>query len=194
MIIWSRRICASSFLLSLVAANAEGYFGTWLCSMGGMGNGVVPRPHSQTAPSSMQRPSLKRGLLRFRTEPEVEMGNSSRSSECSPSDLTGRKAAWLRWYLPILLVIVGESWSRGRIWLWVPAFAVMGVGCLTNAARCGRMHCYFTGPLFLLAAIFVALSGLGVVSLHPSLFLLMVFGACCLAQCAEIPLGKYRRR
>lgn len=54
----------------------------------------------------------------------------------------GRKAAWFLWYLPIILVIVGSSWSRGRVWLWVPAFVVMGMGCLANAARCGRIHCY----------------------------------------------------
>jgi len=121
------------------------------------------------------------------------MNNSSRSSECSASDLTGRKTAWLLWYLPIALVIVGSSWSRGRVWLWVPAFVVMGAGCLANAARCGRIHCYVTGPLFLLAAVYVALSAFGVVSLHPDLFLIVVLGACCLAICAEIPLGKYRR-
>jgi hypothetical protein len=28
--------------------------------------------------------------------------------------------------------------------------------------------------------------------MHSGLFLLIVFGACCLAMCAEIPLGKYR--
>ena len=37
-------------------------------------------------------------------------------------------------------------------------------------------------------------SGFGIVSLHPGLFLLVVFGACCLAICAEIPLGRYRSR
>lgn len=121
------------------------------------------------------------------------MDTSTRSSECSPSDLTGRRAAWFVWYLPILLVIVGGSWSRGRVWLWVPAFIVMGVGCLANAARCGRTHCYVTAPLFLLAAVFVALSGLGVVLLHPGLFLAVVLVVCCLAHCVEIPLGKYRR-
>jgi len=47
--------------------------------------------------------------------------------------------------------------------------------------------------LFLLAAVFVALSAFGIVSLHPDLFLIVVFGACCLAICAEIPLGKYRK-
>jgi hypothetical protein len=118
--------------------------------------------------------------------------SSGGSEECSSRDLTGRKSAWLLWYLPIALVIVGSSWNRGRVWLWVPAFVVMGLGCLANAARCGRIHCYVTGPLFLLAAVFVALSAFGIVPLHPGVFLLVVFGATCLALCAEIPLGRYR--
>lgn len=32
------------------------------------------------------------------------------------------------------------------------ACAVMGAACLVNAARCGRLHCYFTGPYFLMLA------------------------------------------
>jgi hypothetical protein len=122
------------------------------------------------------------------------MDNSHGSRGCSPGDLTGQKAAWVLWYLPIILLVVGLNWDRGRVWLWTPAFVVMGLGCLANAARCGRIHCYFTGPLYLLAAAFVALSALGVATLHPSLFLLIVLGACCVALCVEIPLGKYRKR
>lgn len=122
------------------------------------------------------------------------MDNSRRSTGCSPGDLTGQKAAWILWYLPIVLLVVGLNWDRGRVWLWIPAFAVMGAGCLANAIRCRRIHCYFTAPLYLLAAVFVALSALGVVTLHPKLFLLIVLGACCVALCAEIPLGKYRKR
>jgi len=122
------------------------------------------------------------------------MENSDGSSQCSARDLTGRRTAWFLWYVPILLVIVGSSWDRGRLWLWVPAFAVMGAGCLANAIRCGRIHCYITSPLFLLAAVFVTLSACGIVVLHPGVFLLVVFGTCCLAQCAEILFGKYRRR
>jgi len=91
------------------------------------------------------------------------MDNSCGSSECSARDLRQR-TAWLFWYVPILLVIVGSNWSRGRVWLWIPAFLAMGVGCLANAARYGRTHCYITAPLFLLAAGFVALSALGVVT------------------------------
>ena len=121
------------------------------------------------------------------------MDSSVEGKGCSPNDLTGRKTAWLLWYLPIVLVIVGSSWNRGRVWLWMPAFLVMGVGCLANAVRCRRIHCYITGPLFLLAADYVGLSALGIMALHPDLLLLVVFGACCLALCSEIPLGKYRK-
>lgn len=121
------------------------------------------------------------------------MDNRGGSKGCSPDDLAGQKAAWLLWYLPIALLVVGLNWERGRVWLWIPAFVVMGVGCLVNAARCGRLHCYLTGPLFILAAVFVALSAFGVVKLRPDLFLLIVLGASCLALCAEIPLGRYRK-
>src|SRR5215469_3413119 len=121
------------------------------------------------------------------------MDNRGGSKGCSPDDLTGKKAAWLLWYLPIALLVVGLNWDRGREWLWIPVFVVMGVGCLVNADRCGRLHCYLTGPLFLLAAVFVALSAFGVVTLRPDLFLLIVLGASCLAPCAEIPLGRYRK-
>jgi hypothetical protein len=122
------------------------------------------------------------------------MDNPCGSNECSARDLTGRRPAWLLWYVPIILVIVGSGWNRGRVWLWVPAFLVMGVGCLANAARCRRTHCFVIAPSFLLAAVYVALSAFGIVPLRPGLFLLVVFGACCLACCAEVPLGKYRSR
>jgi hypothetical protein len=104
------------------------------------------------------------------------MENPYGTNECSAKDLTGRRTAWFLWYAPIIVVIGGSGWSRGRAWLWIPAFLVMGIGCLANAARCGRIHCYVTGPLFPLAAVYVALSGFGIVPLHPGLFLLVVFG------------------
>lgn len=116
------------------------------------------------------------------------------SKGCSPNDLTGRRIAWLLWYVPIGLIIAGSLWSAGGVWLWVPAFVIMGVGCLINAARCGRTHCYITGLLFLLAALYVVLAGLGVLPLNPTVCLIVVFGICFLAQCAETPLGRHHRR
>jgi len=37
----------------------------------------------------------------------------------------------------------------------------MGVTCLANAARCGRIDCFFTGPFFTLGAIASPGYGLG---------------------------------
>jgi hypothetical protein len=187
---WQKN-CASSLLRSLAVVSAKVYFGIWQCFTKRGRNGV-PRPFSPMDLSWSHRLFLKRSLPGCQARQEVEMDSSVQGKGCSPNDLTGRKTAWLLWYLPILLVIVGSSWNRGRVWLWVPAFVVMGAGCLANAAQCGRIHCYVTGPRSF-SQRFSSPSGLGVVSLHPGLFLLVVFGACCLAMCAEIPLGRYRR-
>jgi len=43
--------------------------------------------------------------------------------------------------------------------MWFGALMWMGVTCWVNAARCGRTHCYFTGPYFLALAILPALHG-----------------------------------
>ena len=120
-------------------------------------------------------------------------------TECCPTnaswnDLTAKKSAWLLWYIPAAAIAVGSFWTPARAWLWIPAFLVMGGGCLANAIRCGRLHCYLTGPLFILAVLYVALSVFGVVPLHPGLFLLIVLGASCLAVCLEMPFGRYRRK
>lgn len=107
------------------------------------------------------------------------------------SDLTRGVWAWLFWCLPAALVIAGDAWPRGMAWLWVVAFAMAGAGCLANAARCGRTHCYVTGPLFLLVAIWCLLSSLGAVALHPNVLFLVVATIAVLAYLAEIPLGRY---
>jgi hypothetical protein len=37
----------------------------------------------------------------------------------------------------------------------------MGAACLLNARRCGRKHCFYTGPFFLLMTVPVLLHGYG---------------------------------
>src|SRR5262249_16343275 len=110
------------------------------------------------------------------------------------NDLTIKKAAWLLWYIPAAAVLLGSFWAQGRPWIWTPAFAVMGVGCVANAKRCGRLHCYVTGPLYILAALSVALSKLGLVRLNPGPFVLIVLGASCIAVSLEMPFGRYKRK
>jgi drug/metabolite transporter superfamily protein YnfA len=38
----------------------------------------------------------------------------------------------------------------------------MGLTCVLNARRCGRTHCYATGPVFLVASLLLALVAGGV--------------------------------
>jgi hypothetical protein len=62
------------------------------------------------------------------------------------------KAAFLLWGIPAALAMFGLLLSAQRAWLWPIAFAWAGVGCMVNARHCGRVHCTFTGPLYLLLA------------------------------------------
>jgi hypothetical protein len=119
------------------------------------------------------------------------MKDSCVPGQGSARDLTHTVWAWLLWCIPVALLIAGGAWRQGGAWLWALAFAVMGAGCLANAMRCGRVHCYVTGPLFVLAAVWSLLSALGVTPLHATVLSLLVLGLVSLAFLAEIPFGRY---
>lgn len=83
-------------------------------------------------------------------------------SDCQKSDLV--KMKWMNflfWKFPILPIVVAPFISQGTATTvtWIVCFSFMGVGCLLNAYRCGRVHCHFTGPLLLLGALASALHG-----------------------------------
>lgn len=93
---------------------------------------------------------------------------------CSPVE-PAKSRDWLRrpigvifwWALPIA---VGESTSFRHLALmqtgltWAVALAWMGTGCALNALRCGRRHCFLSGPVLWLGAMATALVALGVIS------------------------------
>jgi len=58
--ILSLESCVASFPLSLAAARATAYFGTWLCSMESSRNGAIPRLSLPTVLLSMQSPLWER--------------------------------------------------------------------------------------------------------------------------------------
>lgn len=110
----------------------------------------------------------------------------------SRSDLACGRSAWFLWGAPWGLIAVGAVWSTLIYWLWIPAFLVAGVACVYNARRCGRLHCFVTGPLFLLAAAYVSLAAADLVPLGVVWFLSVVFGIAVIAQFAERKFGTYR--
>jgi hypothetical protein len=75
----------------------------------------------------------------------------------------------------------------------------MGAACIMNALRCGRIHCYLTGPFFLLSAGAVLLHGFEIVWLGDNGWLLLgislvVVGGGLLWYLPERLLGKYSQQ
>jgi hypothetical protein len=125
------------------------------------------------------------------------------ADSCSPSnqrDLIGRPVQRLLfWQLPLIVFLAGAF--GGPIWhtvLWTAALTVAGAGCLVNALRCGRLHCYVTGPFFLLGAVVTLTYGLGVLPLGPdrwgSIGLVVGLGGCFFYCVPEWLWGKYVTR
>jgi hypothetical protein len=114
---------------------------------------------------------------------------------CTEKDLTRRRIGWLLWGVPAAALVVGSLVAPlPRMLLWTPALVVGGVACLVNAAHCGRLHCYVTGPLYLLAALATVLVGAELVPLPWAWVGWAVAGGTILAYIAEWIRGKYLAR
>lgn len=109
-------------------------------------------------------------------------------------------AALIWWCVPVGLALVFSlAIHRRRVvaCAWMIALAWMGIGCLLNALRCHRLHCFISAPILLLGALAVGLIGFDVVALGPhalnntisSVLLLAVF-----SFLPEIIRGQYRDR
>jgi hypothetical protein len=108
-------------------------------------------------------------------------------------------AGILLWVVPIAVLVI--SANLGGLYAavaWPLALGFMGVACLVNARRCGRLHCYFTGPYFLLLAGASLLYGLGLLDSGKrgwSWLLLALLGGAIVFMCVpEWLFGRYRRR
>jgi len=107
--------------------------------------------------------------------------------------------SFLLYCLPVIAIVASgfEPVSRGwRTAIWTAALAVMGGACIANASRCGRIHCYVTGPFFLVAALATLLYGTGVIPLGANgwnlIGMAVLIGAIVLSCVPEVLFGKYR--
>jgi hypothetical protein len=114
---------------------------------------------------------------------------------CGPDDdlVRGRRSFLVLWGLPMALVALGLVWSSARVWLWVPAGGIAGTACLANASRCGRLHCFLTGPLFLLGAAATLASHFDLIALAPIWILAAMIVGTALGYAAEWARGAYVR-
>ena len=123
---------------------------------------------------------------------------STRNSEHGDwaGDLRGFALAW---GLPIAVLLVAGIFDPvPRTLIAAGALTWMGAACLANALRCGRMHCYFTGPFFLALAVATLLHGFEIVWLGPQGWRLLgvstAIGGVALWCLPELILGKFKGR
>lgn len=85
-------------------------------------------------------------------------------------DLFAHRSAWLLWGIPFAVLAVTAVVEVGphvRTGVWTLSLLVAGIACVANAGRSARLHCYITGPFFLLLAALSLLHGSGILSLGP---------------------------
>jgi len=116
---------------------------------------------------------------------------------CESKDWVSDSRAYaFAWGLPGVILIIGIFMDPFiRTIMWTVALVWKGVACLANATRCGRTHCYFTGPFFLLVALMTILHGFHIVSLGENgwswVGLSIIVGTVTLWLFTEIVWGKF---
>jgi hypothetical protein len=117
------------------------------------------------------------------------------TSSSAPADLVSNtRAYFLLWRLPWVAVVASLPLKSSSLkaGIWTTAFTQMGIACLANASGCGRVHCFFTGPFYLLAAVASFLKGSGRLPVPwPALAGLTCLGVCALWWLPERLWGTY---
>ncbi len=79
-----------------------------------------------------------------------------------------RRTRAIAWHIPEIALIVAIFLDPiARTIVWTVSLLWMGGACALNARRCGRRHCFLTGPFFIFMGVAVALHGSGILSLGP---------------------------
>ena len=100
------------------------------------------------------------------------------------------------WGVPLLVIIAGAFVDvHIRTAIWTVALIWMGAACLLNARRCGRTHCRFTGPFYLILIVPVLLLGFGLLPLGPYAWWILgagiLFGGKIIWWATEAAWGKF---
>ena len=102
----------------------------------------------------------------------------------------------LWWGLPITIGVFANVPHLSQhidAGVWAVVFAWMATGCLLNARRCHRVHCFISGPVLLLGSVFATLVMTGLIEPGASLFNNTINGTMLLALFSLVPEMVWRR-
>jgi hypothetical protein len=115
-------------------------------------------------------------------------------------DLVAKPVSFMwAWGFP-LLVLFSLNFATGVlpysviVVIMSGVFVWMGLGCVLNAQRCRRRHCYYSGPIFLIGAAAVLLVGFNIISIGRDGLMIVVWGTLALALltfASEPIFGRY---
>jgi len=125
----------------------------------------------------------------------------SEAPTCESRDiLSSRWRVFVLYWLPAIAIVVAGAPAVSNGWrtvVWTIALVTMSGACIVNALRCGRVHCYITGPFFLVMALVALLYGIGILHLGGNgwnlLVLITLIGAIALWYLPEMFWGRYRK-
>lgn len=156
------------------------------------------RLYANAAPPSwgVPSPELVRGGLQSASSPgwmtSLRTTLKGWAAGGNARDLGARPWAVAVWGLAVVGSLAGFFWAGARPLLWSAAFGVSGILCVANALRSRRLHCLFTGPIFLGGTALVVLRWAGYLALGWSWIGGGVLGLVGAALLLESVLGKNR--
>ena len=112
---------------------------------------------------------------------------------------SGKLSFPLIWISPKLAIVAAAFASLPiRTTVWSVALVWMGMACILNSHRCGRVHCRYTGPYYLLLTLPVLFFGAGMAELGVLGWVILgslaVLGGTAITWITERSWGKYEGR
>jgi hypothetical protein len=119
---------------------------------------------------------------------------SSGAAEPSRDWLASTSSSLLAWWIPHAAMLGGLFASTPvRAIIWTLALVWMGTACILNSKRCGRTHCRYTGPYYLIMIVPVLAFGLASFGIYQwiALGVLIVVGSKLIWWASERAWGRF---